>query len=221
MNNNKKEYRPEIILEEIDFKKLPEENIAPLINKRAKFLKDLLKDISFISIVSITLFSVLGNFSIYMFQKNPPSITYIPKQVNLSETELITKTAYETSKELLNFNLEKLNNSSLKKYFYADNFEQWKATLKQIGIYDKVVNNKGIIATDITEVNLVSKVIVHGMVRNIISIPFTQTYTDINEKTVTEGQIVLTMIENPEKNNEFLISNTKLLLGDRISITEK
>lgn len=217
MNTNRKEFRPEIMLEEIDFKKPQEDKLEPVINKRTKFFKDLKKDISFISVVSIALFAVMGNVSIYMLKKNPPSVTYIPKQINLSESDLITTTAYQSAKTLLNFNADNINNPSLKSYFYNNNFEQWKNTLKQVGIYDKVVNNKGAVTTDITEVNLMSKVIVHGMVRNIISIPFTQTYLDKNEKTVTEGRIVLTMIENPEQDNQFLISNTHLFIGDRTS----
>lgn len=215
MNQNKRENRPEIMLEEIDFKK--EEKIKPQLSKKDKFFKDLKKDVSFISVVSVALFAVLGNLSVYMWKTNPPSVTYIPKQVNLSETDHITNTAYKAANNLLNFDSSNINNSQLGEYFYKNNFEQFKTTLKQLGIYDKVVNNKGKVTTDILEVNLMSKTIVHGMVRNIVTIPFVQTYSDNNEKTVTQGRMVLTIIENPDENNEFLISNTHIFTGETTS----
>lgn len=215
MNQNKRENRPQIMLEEIDFKK--EEKIKPPLSKKEKFFKDLKKDISFISVVSVALFAVLGNLSVYMWKTNPPSVTYIPKQVNLSETDHITNTAYKAATNLLNFDSSNINNSQLGDYFYKNNFEQFKTTLKQIGVYDKVVNNKGKVTTDILEVSLMSKTIVHGMVRNIVAVPFIQTYSDNNEKTVTQGRMVLTIVENPDENNEFLISNTHIFTGETTS----
>lgn len=238
MTQNKREYRPEILLEEIDFKKPTEEVSTPLppaLDKKSRFFKDLKKDITFISVVSIALFSVLGNISVYMLKTNPPSVTYIPKQINLSETDVISRTANEAAKNLMNFNATNINsysnnsnnNTSINKtpvattsqdsiqdYFYKDNFEQWKSTLKQIGLFDKVVNNNGSVSSELGDVHLMSKVIVHGMVRNIISIPFTQTYVDKKEKTMTQGRLILTMIENPDQENQFLIYNTQVFLGD-------
>lgn len=215
MSQNKKEYRPELLLEEIDFKK--QINITPEteVIKKYNFLKDLKKDISFISIVSISLFAILGNISIYMFHKNPPSVTYIPKQINLSETDLIKNTANVAAKNLLNFNSLNVFDSKLKDYFYKDNFEQWKSKLKQVGIYDKIINNKGEVLTDINDVNIISKVIVHGMVRTIVSIPFTQRYIDKNENTFYQGNLTLTIIENPEKENQFLIYNTNISMEEK------
>lgn len=217
MSQPKRENRPDIMLEEIDFKKETPEIITPKLSKKDKFFKDLKKDISFISVVSIALFAVLGNVSVYMWKKNPPSVTYIPKQINMSETDLITNTAHKAASNLLNFNATNINNSQLNDYFYKNNFEQFKNTLKQIGIYDKVVNNKGQVETEILDVSLMSKTIVHGMVRNIITIPFNQVYSDTNEKTVTQGRLVLTMVENPDKDNQFLISNTHIFIGETTS----
>lgn len=215
MSQIKKDNRPEILLEEIDFKKTTEETPPPPINQKHKFFKDLKKDISFISVVSIALFAVLGNVSVYMFHKNPPTVTYIPKVVNLSETDKIINTAYTASTSLLNFNSENINNIN-KDYFYKNTAEQWQQNLKQIGIYDKVLNNKGNVTTKITEVNLTSKSIVHGMVRNVVSVNFSQTYTDKNETTYNDGKLIITMIENPDQENQFVISNTNLLTGNSI-----
>lgn len=220
MSQLKRDNRPDIVLEEIDFKKKPEE-IIQTPPKKYEFLKNLKKDISFVSVVSIALFAILGNVSVYVWNKNPPSVTYIPKQISLSETDLITNTAYKAATTLLNFNSTTINNPSLNDYFYKNNLEQWKNTLKQIGIYDKVVNNKGEVATDIQEVTVISKTIVHGMVRNIVSIPFSQTYTDKNEKTVTQGKMILTMIENPDQDNQFLISNSHIFIGESTSTVVK
>lgn len=215
MSQIKKDNRPEIILEEIDFKKNTEEIVQP-VNKKHKFFKDLKKDISFISVVSIALFAVLGNVSVYMLHKNPPTVTYIPKVVNFSETDKLINTAYSAANSLLNFNTDTINNIN-NDFFYKNSSEQWKQNLKQAGIYDKVLNNQGSVISKINEVNLISKSIVHGMVRNVISINFSQTYTDKNEKTITDGKLIVTMIENPDKENQFLISNTTLITGDRLN----
>lgn len=213
MNSLNKNTKPVIFLEEIDLKKKHEEILQPQQNKY-KFLKDLRKDISFISVFSIALFAILGNISVYMWNKHPPSITYIPKQVNMSETDLITNTAYKDATNLLNFNYNNINNTSNADYFYKDSFEQWKNILKQLGIYDKTIKNQGEVNTNIKNVNLVSKTIVHGMVRNTVSLDFVQTYYDKDETTVTHGTLFLTMIENPDKNNQFLIYNSQLSLND-------
>lgn len=212
MSYIKRDNRPEILLEEVDFKKSTEE-VIPQINKKRKFIKDLKKDISFISVVSIALFAILGNVSVYMLNKNPPTVTYIPKVVNVSETDKIINTAYNAGNSLLNFNADSINKIN-KDIFYKNTDEQYKQSLKQAGIYDKVLNNQGNVNSKITEVNLVSKSIVHGMVKNIVSIHFSQTYTDKNETTVKNGKLILTIIENPDQENQFLISNTQLMIGD-------
>lgn len=211
MSQIKRDNRPEILLEEIDLKKSTED-IAQPINKKRKFIKDLKKDISFISVVSIALFAVLGNVSVYMWNKNPPTMTYIPKQISISETDKMMTTAYNSANQLLNFNYENINNIK-NDYFYKNSLDNWKQSLKQSGIYDKVLNNKGSVTTKLSEVNLISKSIVHGMVRNVISVTYSQTYQDKNETTVTNGQLILTIIEDPDHDNQFLISNTKLVLN--------
>lgn len=221
MTDNKKEYKPNLVLEEIDFKKpvdeTPQMIVDPLVDKKTTFFKDLKKDISFISVVSIALFAVLGNISVYMWKTHPSSITYIPKQINIAENNELSSTAYKAAQSLMNFDSTTINNSNLKNYFYKNNFEQWQSILKQIGLFDKVVNNKGTVQTELYNINVMSKVIVHGMLRNILTIEFTQNYSDTNEKTITQGKLVLTMIENPDQENQFLISNTHVFFGDSTS----
>lgn len=220
MTELKKENRPEIILEEINFKKPTVDVNTTDEKKKYQLLKELKKDISFVSVVSITLFAILGNISIYMLNKNPPSVTYIPKQVSLSESDSILKSANIAANQLLNFNYQSLNNQTNNNIFYKDGLQQWQSTLKQIGLYDKVINNKGNVSTKLLNAEIMSKSIVHGMVRNIVKIPYIQTYSDKVENTVTEGNLILTIIENPEQDNQFLISNTHLFL-DTISSNNK
>jgi len=221
MTELKKENRPSIILEEIDFKKPSVDVDTNSEPKKYQLLKELKKDISFVSIVSITLFAILGNISIYMLNKNPPSVTYIPKQVNLSESDSIIKSANIAANQLLNFNSTSLNNTQhLNNVFYKDGLQQWQSTLKQIGLYDKVLNNKGDVSTKILGTEIMSKTIVHGMVRNIVKIPYLQTYQDQHETTVTEGSLILTIIENPDQENQFLISNSHIFTENSSSNTK-
>lgn len=219
MVQNKKIKTPEIILQEvpdIDFRK----QIKPL-DKKRQFLKTLKQDISFISVVSIALFAVLGNVSVYMLQKNPPSITFIPKQINLSENIIIKNTAQIAAKDLLNFNYENMFSESKKQYFYKDNFEQWKSALKQSGNADKVINNKGSVTTSILSSHIVYKNIANGMVRNFVTIPFSQDYQDSNEKTQIKGRMLMVMVENPDQAEQFLISSVQVMNDQTISTTNK
>lgn len=216
MTELKKEHRPEIILEEIDFKKhtVDTDTNNNQHSKKYELLKELKKDISFVSVVSITLFAFLGNLSIYMLNKNPPSVMYIPKTVSLSESDSIVKSANIAATQLLNFNSESINKNTSNNLFYKDALQQWQLTLKQIGLSDKVINNQGTVSTKIFNTEIMSKTIVHGMVRNIVKIPYTQTYTDKNETTVTQGNLILTIIENPDQENQFLVSNTHLFIDN-------
>ncbi len=208
MTELKKEHRPEIILEEIDFKKTSVDVDTNNQPKKYELLKELKKDISFVSVVSITLFAILGNISVYMLNKNPPSVMYIPKTVSLSESDSILKSANIVANQLLNFNAESLHQNTSNNLFYKNALQQWQITLKQIGLSDKVINNKGTVSSKILTPEIMSKTIVHGMVRNIVKVPYIQTYTDKNETTVTEGNLILTIIENPDQENQFLVSNT-------------
>ena len=116
MTELKKEHRPEIILEEIDFKKTSVDVDTNNQPKKYELLKELKKDISFVSVVSITLFAILGNISVYMLNKNPPSVMYIPKTVSLSESDSILKSA-NTPLSLISIFTSKLTFSFLSLLF--------------------------------------------------------------------------------------------------------
>ena len=222
MNELKKENRPQIILEEIDFKK----NVSDIHetdkqknSKFKEFFDDFKKDVSFIGVVSITIFALLGNFSLYMLRKNPPAVTYVQKQVNNSEINEINTLAFNSSKELLNFDYQNSESKDLNKYFYKNGLNQWKDNLKQSGLYEKLLSYGVKTTTQIQDVKTISTSIVHGMVRNMVLITFTQTYDEESKQTIVDGKLMLTIIENPDQNDQFLISNTTLLLDNDHSIT--
>lgn len=129
----------------------------------------------------------------------------------VDKPQMITNQAHNAAINLLTYEATSPENIALTSpLFYQDGFSRWEQYAKNNSLISPELANNGDFLPELNDSTITDITGKHGMTYYHTLTPIKVHYL-FNEQDITiEKQLLLTLVENPEKHNEFLIDDAKI-----------